>query len=93
MKPDLAETRFSLGHVRLTPEAEDVLSPEDVRHALSRHAMTDWGHVTDGVKAMNARALRTGGRLRSVYRSEARVGFWVITEADRSATTVYLEEW
>ena len=91
--PEPAATRFPLGQVRIAPDAEDLLSPDDVRRALSRHAMTDWGHVTDGVNAMNAQALRTGGRLRSVYRAETGVGFWVITEADRATTTVYLEEW
>jgi hypothetical protein len=91
--PECSATRFPLGQVRIAPEAEDVLSPDEVRRALSRHAMTDWGRVPDGIAAMNDQALQTGGRLGSAYRSESRVGFWVITEADRATTTVYLEEW
>jgi len=40
----------------------------------------------------NDYALKHGLRLLSSYRSESGTKFWIITEADRSATTVLLPE-
>ncbi len=75
-----------LGLTVATPEALDVLTQPDLVAALRRHAAGDWGDVDDDDRAANDDALRTDGRLLSVYRSASGTTFWVITEADRSVT-------
>ena len=81
---------FELGRVVATRCALDVLTEDDVLGALRRHARGDWGEVCPGDEGANDRSLRDGTRLLSVYTSASGVTFWVITEADRSATTVLL---
>lgn len=79
-----------LGNTCITRNAASSLSPIDIHVALSRHAKGDWGIVDDHDREANERALETGDRLVSVFRSEAGERFYVITEWDRSATTVLL---
>lgn len=81
-----------LGQTVATPAALDVLTQPDMVAALRRHAAGDWGDVDDDDRAANDDALRTDGRLLSVYQSANGTTFWVITEADRSVTTVLLPE-
>jgi hypothetical protein len=68
------------------------LSPEDIRSALRRHATGDWGELDAEDQLANENALLRGDRLFSVYHSATRVKFYVITEWDRSVTTVLLPE-
>ena len=82
--------RVPLGRTVATPAALAALSQADIVAALRRHAAGDWGEVDADDRAANDDALKFGGRLLSAYRSEAGVTFWVITEADRSVTTVLL---
>lgn len=79
-----------LGQVVATPAALGVLTQPDIVAALRRHASGDWGDVDAHDRAANDDALKAGERLLSVYRSANGTTFWVITEADRSATTVLL---
>ena len=81
-----------LGQTVATPAALGVLTQPDVVAALRRHASGDWGDVDAHDRAANDDAMRTGERLLSVYRSANGTTFWVITEADRSVTTVLLPE-
>ena len=60
--------------------------------ALRRHARGDWGDLDDEDRKANDRALQEGSRLFSAYKTKAGVKFWIITEADRSATTVLLPD-
>jgi hypothetical protein len=60
--------------------------------ALRRHARGDWGEVGVEDQRANDRAVQDGGRLLSAYSTKTNVKFWIITEADRSATTVLLPE-
>jgi hypothetical protein len=87
-------TRFPLGHVVITRNALDTLPSADVRAALGRHAACDWGDVCDEDRQENELSLREGFRLFSVYQTRETPSrkFWIITEADRSATTVLLPE-
>lgn len=64
-------------------------APRDAMVALQRHIRGDWGDVCAEDKAANDAALREGGRLLSSYSSGGEK-FWIITEADRSATTFLL---
>ena len=83
-------SRFPLGRLVATPNAlEHVPHPELVA-ALQRHATGDWGDVDEHDRQENE--FGEGFRLLSVYRTANGVKFWIITEADRSATTVLLPE-
>lgn len=76
-----------------TPTAVDALHAGDVAAALARHFAGDWGELCPDDRAENERAVREGGlRLLSVYRDRRGTRFYVITEADRSATTALLPE-
>lgn len=84
--------KFRLGQIMATPNALSVLSQEDVNRGISRHQSGEWGDVTAQDREANESALVEGARLWSVYHNPAGVKFWIITEADRSTTTVLLPE-
>ena len=83
---------FPLGQVIITTAARNKLTPVEVTSSLVRHAAGDWGDVDEEDRLENKLALRWGLRLFSVYRSQRGIKFWIITEADRSATTVLLPQ-
>lgn len=84
--------KFSLGQTVITPTAMEKLVPHDVAQAVTRHAQGDWGDCGADDKAENDFAVDKHLRLFSVYHDSNGTKFWVITEADRSATTVLLPE-
>ena len=84
--------KVPLGRIVATPAALGTVSQPDIVAALRRHAVGDWGDVTPDDRAANDDALLSGERLLSVYQSATGTTFWVITEADRSATTVLLPD-
>jgi hypothetical protein len=84
--------KFQLGSVYITQAAAAVLSAADVGEALQRHQRGDWGDLDAHDIRENQCSLEQGERLLSVYRSANGTKFYVITEADRSATTVLLPE-
>ncbi len=88
----MSAAKFPLGLVVITPAALAELSDADVRGALARHSAGDWGELGGQDIAENELSLRQGYRLFSAYRSSSGIKFWVITEADRSVTTVLLPE-
>jgi hypothetical protein len=57
-----------------------------------RHARGDWGDLSSEDKLANKRALEEGTRLLSAYHLKTGQKIWIITEWDRSATTVLLPE-
>lgn len=84
-------TSFALGQVAITANASVRLSTEEVLTALRRHASCDWGDLCPGDALANDTALLHGGRLFSAY-GEGEHRVWIITEADRSLTTVLLPD-
>ncbi|MGD0265511.1 MAG: hypothetical protein ABSD47_11265 [Candidatus Methylomirabilota bacterium] len=84
--------KFPLGRLLATPGALRCLTHDDMLSALARHAAGDWGDLCAEDCAENELSLREGFRLFSAYHSAAGVKFWIITEADRSATTVLVPE-
>lgn len=83
--------RFPLGQLAITANASLRLSTEEVVTALKRHASGDWGDLCPEDTLANDTSLDQGGRLFSAYGwGENRM--WIITEADRSVTTVLLPE-
>jgi hypothetical protein len=85
-------TSVPLGQLVITPAAHAAFerTNEKVIRFVSRHRNSDWGDVDDEDKAANDKAVAEGGRLHSAYRLNDGTGFWIITEADRSATTILL---
>jgi hypothetical protein len=83
---------FSLGQVVATPGALAALEKAGQSPAefLSQHVCGGWGDVPDEDKRENQLSLERGFRLLSSYRTDAGEKIWVITEADRSATTLLL---
>lgn len=90
--PTVRKKAIHLGRVVQTSAALDVLTVEEATNGLKRHIMGDWGDVCDEDKQANEEAREHGGQLMSVYTSQGGVKFWVITEHDRSATTILLPE-
>ena len=84
--------KFDMGNIVMTPGAADQLSPSDMLVSLGRHARGDWGEVDDADRQTNEESLKCGDRLLSAYRSRNGVTFWIITESDRSVTTILMPE-
>lgn len=96
-------TRFALGHPYATPGALAAFERYQTNPLLllGRHLAGDWGDVGAEDAQSNEEALQTGGRLFSVYslsppprmdETLEPIKVWVITEADRSVTTLLLPE-
>jgi hypothetical protein len=84
--------KFELGQLVATPNALANVSHEEIQASLSRHVRGDWGDCCPDDSAANDAALREGSRLFSVYHTASQTKFWIITEWDRSVTTVLLPE-
>jgi hypothetical protein len=83
---------FPLGQLLMTPGVQEKIPPSEMLQALRRHAHGDWGDLDDEDRRSNDLSVRDGSRLLSAYHSKEGVKFWIITEADRSATTVLLPD-
>src|SRR6516162_5039398 len=94
------EPCFELGIVVATPGALEACSNLHMQKCLARHLTGDWGIVSDEDREENELALSEGFRILSAYPIDAAKpceGFgpntlWIITEADRSATTFLLPD-
>jgi hypothetical protein len=86
--------RVPLGNIYTTPGAQDAFADagEAPLRYLIRHGRCDWGEVCAADAAENDLSLREGFRILSAYRLTTGVSIWIITEADRSATTILLPE-
>lgn len=85
---------FPFGHIVATPGALAALQEAGQLPGefLARHAAGDWGELDEDDRRENQVSLEGGFRLLSVYRTLANSRLWVITEADRSVTTILLPE-
>lgn len=88
----MSVVRFHPGRMFATPNALATLDNTDIQQALLRHLSGDWGDVDKHDRTANDQALANGERLFSVYHSAKGVKFWVITEWNRSMTTIMLPE-
>ena len=86
------EPLFPLGQVVATPGALRTLKEanQDPLELLSRHVTGDWGALCEEDKQENELSVEEGFRILSAYILTSGVKVWVITEADRSATTILL---
>ena len=82
--------KFELGQILVTPGAYEALNLKDAARGLVRHASGDFGDMSDEDKALNEEAVESGERIMSAYHDSNDVKFWIITEWDRSATTILL---
>ena len=92
-KPDRS-LKFSLGQVVATPGALSLLNEQQVHpiDLLERHVRGDWGSVCVEDAQSNDWAVQKGERLLSSYSLGSGLKVWIITESDRSVTTLLLPE-
>jgi len=79
-----------VGMLAITPRASTQIQEDDLFDCFVRHLAGDWGEVDDEDRRANDMALETGCRILSAYTDRYGSRFWIITEADRSATTILL---
>lgn len=94
MKP-LFEPLFEMGMIVATPGALDALEEAKLGSLggqlyLGMHSTGDWGDLDASAKRENDRAIKDGNRILSIYKLSTGVKIWIITEADRSSTTILL---
>ncbi len=93
-KAMLAPGKFALGHTGATRGAIEAM--REASHFpvefLIRHKHGDWGELDPEDRAENERSLALGHRLLSAYDTRNKERLWVITEADRSSSTILLPE-
>lgn len=97
--------KFPSGRLAITEGVNALVTGED-EHAkakhigacIAKHINGDWGIIDAEDAAQNDQSLKTGGRVMSVWPLEAgqpegdQRRLWIITEADRSVTTVLLPD-
>lgn len=90
----MAKARFELGQTVATPGALEAFmrSGDTPLPYLTEHANRNWGEVDQHDKAHSEVAIERGFRILSAYRLADDTTIWIITEADRSVTTVLLPE-
>jgi hypothetical protein len=89
------EGLFSLGKIVATPRALEALGREGSNglEYLRRHVTGNWGDLCDDDKRENELSLKEEGRILSAYMLQRTgVKLWILTEADRSVTTLLLPE-
>ena len=89
---DGPHAKFPLGRIMATPNALNQIPNDEILNALSRHIRGDCGALDPEDRQANEHALKHEGRLFSQYNSAQNIKFWIITECDRSVTTVLLPE-
>lgn len=89
----MSTLRFPLGQVVATPGAMALLKLHgaNARNFLARHQLGDWGDIKQEDATMNDHAVDNGERIFSAY-SVGNYRIWIITERDRSVTTILLPE-
>ncbi len=90
----MPQAKFTLGQLVATPGALAALEDahQDAIGFLSRHQHGDWGELDAEDKQENERSVRNNFRILSAYTLSTGTKIWIITEADRSVTTVLLPE-
>lgn len=81
---------FEHGQIIITTAADEILNKDDVANGFRRHMNGDWGDLSEEDVQTNQEGVQYGYRIMSVYKDRSDHVFWIITEADRSCTTVLL---
>jgi hypothetical protein len=84
--------KFSLGRIVATPGALEAVQEANQNpfEFIQRHQSGDWGELCEEDKRENEFSLKNGFRILSAYRTLHDMKVWIITEADRSVTTLLL---
>ena len=84
--------RFPLGQIVATPGALANFQEcgDNPASFLTRHVTGDWGELDEEDRRENEFSVAHGFRLLSAYALSTGTKIWIITEADRSATTLLL---
>ena len=88
----MTATKFPSGRIVLSRNALVKLDDNDVEVGMARHLSGDWGNVDKLFGRINDLCLTCHLPLSSSYESSHGVKFWIVTEADRSETSVLLPE-
>lgn len=85
---------FPLGQVVATPSALNAMNELDIvpLALIHRHFTGDWGDMSVEDQQQNRLAIRSGMRVFSCYKLDSSAKIWIITEADRSSTTLLLPD-
>lgn len=86
------KARFRCGQLCATPAALDKVGRAGLIRLLERHLSGDWGDTCKSDARANEEALHSGNRIISWYQVSKELRIMIITEADRSATTILLPE-
>ena len=86
------KARFRCGQLCATPAALDKVGRAGLIRLLERYLSGDWGDTCESDARTNEEALRSGNRIISWYQVSKELRIMIITEADRSATTILLPE-
>ena len=83
---------FPLGEIYLTIGAKKALEESNQlpNEFLAKHQKGNWGDICEDDKKENELSVKAGFRILSTYKTAKDVKIWIITEADRSSTTVLL---
>lgn len=88
--------KFQMGELVCTPGVLTAIPSDTMVDYLRRHLRGDWGDIDPEDQDVNEQALERNERIMSVYNCQSVDGkptkFWIITEADRSATTILLPD-
>lgn len=83
--------KFALGQVVMTQGIAHMgAESEEIQDCLFKHVTGDWGDLSEEDKEMNELGVRDGDRILSAYHLKNNEKIWIITECDRSATTILL---
>ena len=86
--------QFTLGQIVATHSALALMDQYAINamDLIKRHQSGDWGNVPPGDAEENLRSVENGWRILSSYALSENQNLWIITEADRSVTTLLLPE-
>ena len=90
--PGPSIAKFELGEIVGTPGAALRLDPKDVQRSIASHSCGDWGELEPEERRENDERVEKGGPLAAIYKDSRGTTFYILTESDRSATTVLLPE-
>lgn len=90
----MSKPKFRLGQLVATPGALQALqeSGQSPLDFVSRHVVGDWGEVDQEDWKLNDEAVKENTRILSAYTLKSGVRIWIITEADRSSSTILLPD-
>ena len=81
---------FPMGRIVMTNGVQATIAADELLTAVFRHAQGDWGDLGEEDRRTNEEALVFQMRLFSQYKTSDGKKFWIITEHDRSCTTILL---